>query len=483
LLHICGSLDPILGNHTLVAEAVYQHLGGRISVMVKDGAAHHPHSLRDPRPIADFIEASQKPAAADPPAFAGKAFIRTSFYGNASDYREVPSEKTFAACRGPWFAPAYDRYEFRPDGVRMPVMVIVPKTPAPGKPWVFRGDVVTRDAAVDFALLGRGFHVVTGPVPTNADGPVLSEWNAVYKLLTDAGLSKTPALEGAGGAAGEAYAWAVENPDKVSCVYAENPILRSQMSKTQPLDRLAVLAKARVPVLHVCGSRDPWLDSQTRVLEKRYKELGGAVTVVVEDGKGHFPTAPRDVKPVVDFIVSRQPRANEPPAAPAPQTARDYKYDGTISREVLENYLSRAISVEGILNGRGDLDDNVRMLKDTGAKFIGRALCLWGGEANLMRNLERAREQLPKLHQADRDMVVQACIFEIVTAQVEQVPVPEWAFQALGLPAEKRNFRYEDMLYPDGRRRNQWGRSGSVPDVSRAWGSGLLVSARPRGCL
>jgi len=58
---------------------------------------------------------------------------------------------------------------------------------------------VTRDAAVDLALLGKGFHVVTGPVPTDTDGPVLQQWNAVYKLLTDAGLSKKPVLEGAGG--------------------------------------------------------------------------------------------------------------------------------------------------------------------------------------------------------------------------------------------------------------------------------------------
>lgn len=306
LLHVCGSLDPILGNHTLVAEAVYQQLGGRISVMVKDGAAHHPHSLRDPKPIADFVEASQKPVVVTPPAFAGKAYTRTSFYGNDSDYREFPTEKTFAACRGPWFAPSYDRYEFRPDGIKMPVSVIVPKTSAPGKPWVFRGDFVTRDDTVALALLGKGFHVVTGPVPTDTDGPVLPQWNAVYKLLTDAGLSKTPVLAGAGGAAGEAYAWAVENPDKVSCVYAENPILRSRMTKAQPLDRLAPLAKAGVPVLHVCGSRDPWLDGHTRVLETRYKELGGTVTVIVEEGKGHFPTAPRDAKVVVDYLVGRQ---------------------------------------------------------------------------------------------------------------------------------------------------------------------------------
>ncbi|MCW3096764.1 MAG: hypothetical protein JWL77_2382 [Chthonomonadaceae bacterium] len=64
-------------------------------------------------------------------------------------------------------------------------------------------------------------------------------------------------------------------------------------------------------------------------------------------------------------------------------------------------------------------------------------------------------------------MVLQACIFEVVTTQVEQVPVPDWAFTALGQTVEKRNFRYADMLYPDGRRKNQWGQNSSVPDVSR----------------
>ena len=76
---------------------------------------------------------------------------------------------------------------------------------------------------VDLALLDRGFHIVTGPVPYNADGPSLPSWNAVYNLLTSHGFSKKPVLEGAGGAAGEAYAWAIANPDKVSCIYGENP--------------------------------------------------------------------------------------------------------------------------------------------------------------------------------------------------------------------------------------------------------------------
>jgi hypothetical protein len=106
------------------------------------------------------------------------------------------------------------------------------------------------------------------------------------------------------------------------------------------------------------------------------------------------------------------------------------------------------------------------MLKHTGAKFIGRSLCLWGREGEFARNIERARQEIPKVHEADPEMILQACVFEIVTPQVEQVPVPKWAFEAMGLPVEKRNFRYADMIYPPGQRRD-WGRNGSVPDVSR----------------
>src|ERR1700733_4375064 len=128
--------------------------------------------------------------------------------------------------------------------------------------------------------------------------------------------------------------------------------------------------------------------------------------------------------------------------APA-QHRRNYEFKRTISREVLGNYLSRSISIEGLLNGRGDLNDNIRMLGSVGAKYIARSICLWGGEAKLLDNFARARRQVPRALAADKDRILEACIFEIVTPEVEQVFVPAWAFIALGMPAEKRNFRYE----------------------------------------
>ncbi|HEY4326497.1 MAG TPA: hypothetical protein VGN20_21105 [Mucilaginibacter sp.] len=144
----------------------------------------------------------------------------------------------------------------------------------------------------------------------------------------------------------------------------------------------------------------------------------------------------------------------------------NYKFNRTISRAVLENYLDRSITMQSLLVGKGDFDDNLRMIKNIGAKYIGRSVCQWGEEAAIPKNLEMEKDFAVKVHKSDADIVLQACIFEIVTPQVEQLPVPDWAFKALGVSVENRNFKYEDMLYPDGKFKNQWGR-GSVPDISR----------------
>src|SRR6266404_9145920 len=78
-------------------------------------------------------------------------------------------------------------------------------------------------------------------------------------------------------------------------------------------------------------------------------------------------------------------------------TARpgEVQFDGKISRQVLENYLSRSICIEGLLNGRGPLADDIRMLTNCGAKYVARALCLWGAENNFLANIKRAKEEAP----------------------------------------------------------------------------------------
>jgi hypothetical protein len=145
----------------------------------------------------------------------------------------------------------------------------------------------------------------------------------------------------------------------------------------------------------------------------------------------------------------------------------DYRFDRTISRKVLENYLARSITMMDLCTGRIDPSDDIRMLGRIGAKFAGRTLYAWGGEADLERKIAAARDTAARLHRQDPDIILQAGIFEIVTTEVEKVPVPEWAFAEFGLPVEKRTFRYAAMLFDGGKFHDHWQKGASVPDITK----------------
>ena len=310
LLHVCGSFDYLLYHHTLPVEDVYHQLGGRISVMIKEGYPHHPHSLPDPKPIADFIEQSVQADTQPPFTLPGLTLVKTHYYSFGSSFSYFPRDNAYITCRGPAFTDCYDRFDAKAgvDWQVTGITVIAPKIPAPRKPWVFRADRIDRSepSSVDLALLAKGFYIVAAPIDTGT-GPDPKEWDNTYKLLTDNGFSRKPALEGEGMGAGEAYAWAISNPDKVSCIYSENPLMRSIMfPNLSLLDNLGTLAKSSIPLFHVCGSLDPLLKDNSDVVEQRYKELGGQITVILKNGVGHYPPGPINPQPIVDFIVHAQ---------------------------------------------------------------------------------------------------------------------------------------------------------------------------------
>jgi len=60
-----------------------------------------------------------------------------------------------------------------------------------------------------------------------------------------------------------------------------------------------------VHILHLCGSLDPWLETQTRVAQRRYQELGGLINVIIQEGEGHYLLAPKNQQPILDFIITR----------------------------------------------------------------------------------------------------------------------------------------------------------------------------------
>ena len=148
-----------------------------------------------------------------------------------------------------------------------------------------------------------------------------------------------------------------------------------------------------------------------------------------------------------------------------PDSKIDYHFEGKISRPVLENYLARSSTFGSLLHLT--LDDDLRMIKNTGVKFAGRAVWMWGGESKIDGLVKKGEPFVKKIHAIDPDIILQGAIFEVVSEDVNNVPVPVTVFEEFGEPKEPRNFSYKAMLYPFGHRHNHWSKGSSVPDMSR----------------
>ncbi len=160
-------------------------------------------------------------------------------------------------------------------------------------------------------------------------------------------------------------------------------------------------------------------------------------------------------------------------ALPCAVAAQDFRFDSSISKQVLENYLERSISFTELLhddlkqakNSHGvDPRDNIRFLTTAGVKLVGRSLMMWGGENRMPTLLANAKPFIDTLHKIDPDMIMQAAVFEYVSKSVETLPIPAHVFTAFGLPVETRNFKYADIVFADGQPR---GGITGVPDMNR----------------
>ena len=131
------------------------------------------------------------------------------------------------------------------------------------------------------------------------------------------------------------YNWAAANPDKAACIYGDNPVCdfkswpagrgkgkfhapswqaclkaygfteeQALEYKRNPIDTLEPLARAVVPILHVCGMADTVVPppENTDIIEQRYKKLGGKIEVIRKPGKNHHPHSLEDPTPIVELF-------------------------------------------------------------------------------------------------------------------------------------------------------------------------------------
>jgi fermentation-respiration switch protein FrsA (DUF1100 family) len=162
-------------------------------------------------------------------------------------------------------------------------------------------------------LLDAGFYIAGVEVGESCGSPKGTDtYQAFYKYVVETfQLSPKAALlpQSRGGLM--LYNWAVEHPESVACVagiytvcsftsypgvdkaapaYEMTPeVLQATLRDHDPLERLAPLAKAKVPIFHIHGDADTVvpLEHNAGELVKRYKKLGGPATLKIVPGKGH----------------------------------------------------------------------------------------------------------------------------------------------------------------------------------------------------
>jgi len=82
--------------------------------------------------------------------------------------------------------------------------------------------------------------------------------------------------------------------------------LDAQLAKHNPVERLAPIAKAKIPILHIHGDSDKVvpIEKNSQAIRDRYRALGGPMELIVVPGQGHnFHTAFFESDAMRSFIL------------------------------------------------------------------------------------------------------------------------------------------------------------------------------------
>ena len=249
--------------------------------------------------------------------------------------REVAPIPAVAGARESLFV-GYRRHDFSVNG--RDALIVFPQKPADGKPWYWRTEFFGHEPQVDLELLRRGFHVAYVNVQNMYGSPAaMQHMDAFYEhVRKEYGLGEKVVLAGFSRGGLFAFNWAALHPERVGAVYGDNPVCdfkswpggkgtgkgskgdwerllgvygfsseaEALSYKRNPVDNLASMAAARVPVLGFCGKADEVVPVTENIglVRQRYEALGGFIRVIERPFTGHHPHSLRDPMPIADFL-------------------------------------------------------------------------------------------------------------------------------------------------------------------------------------
>ncbi|MGX5819309.1 SGNH/GDSL hydrolase family protein [Chitinophaga lutea] len=216
-------------------------------------------------------------------------------------------------------------------------ILVSPRRPAAGRPWIWRTEFFGAFAAADSMLAARGFHVAYMDITDMYGAPVaLDHMDNCYTYMTkERNLHRRPVLEGFSRGGLSALNWAARRPDQVGCIYLDAAVCdfkswpgarktefaadwerlkkaygfagdaEAMAYRQNPVDALAPIAAARIPILSVFGTADPLVPPKDNndLLQSRYTALGGKMEAIPKPGIGHHPHSLADPTPIVTFIL------------------------------------------------------------------------------------------------------------------------------------------------------------------------------------
>ena len=231
----------------------------------------------------------------------------------------------------------YERHDFLYEG--RGVIVVLPKKSIPENQWVWRAEFFDAFPSVDMALLEMGWHLVYYNVSNMygcSEAIKLMKGFHEFIIKLPYGLNLRPVIFGFSRGGLYAFNYAVNYLDEVSCLYLDAPVLdirswpggkgTGQGSPREweeclaiyglteesakgfsgnPLDKVEKIAKAGIPIIVVAGDADtavPFLENSA-ILERKYKEYGGNIKMIVKPGVEHHPHSLDDPQPIISFIL------------------------------------------------------------------------------------------------------------------------------------------------------------------------------------
>ncbi len=228
----------------------------------------------------------------------------------------------------------FKRRDFEVDGISS--LVVEPDRPLPGRPWYWRMRFFGAFPYPDIELLRRGWAVATTDVADlYGSEEAVRRCDNFHRHMVAAGYSSRCVAVGYSRGGLIACNWGRRNPDKVACIYLDNPVcdfkswpggkgtgpgatedwrkclaaygLTEAEAMTwpgNPVDNVAELAAAHTPVLIVCGDSDKTVPpaENTIPFAERLRAAGGEVTVIWKPGAEHHPHSLENPAPIVDFV-------------------------------------------------------------------------------------------------------------------------------------------------------------------------------------